>query len=390
MSKTLIVILAETRASELTFDNFKKNVFDELNSDLCVCIGVKPDYDYENPFYKLAKYKFLYDEPEDFGDAFEYAYNILSKDTPKYEKFENLNGLHGQIETPRQSTDNITYYGSTDEVNLEELDDDEIIVHTKDFENNKFKDQVYGIKKVNNLSKSISVIQKNVITYKKPKYWRDQLQLQKQIWGGVKCKEYKQHDGSAGILIFFRWFLLHKLKESNLINEYDRFVITRSDFIYLLPHPKICCLDENSIWIPNCEKHGGYTDRHVILSKNTIEPYLNIFNNFVYRSNEIFQKIRKNGEWNLEKLIKFTLEQNDVIKYVQEFPYVMYSVRGKTGTTRWRKGDWNKELGYHIKYKDEWNSAKNFKNEYEKSGLSIDDYYKEAIIQINEKIKSRR
>ena len=46
MSKTIVILLSETRASELTFDSFKKNVIDELNADLCVCIGVKPDYDY--------------------------------------------------------------------------------------------------------------------------------------------------------------------------------------------------------------------------------------------------------------------------------------------------------------------------------------------------------
>ena len=34
MSKTLVIILSETRAHELTFDNFKKNVIDELNADL--------------------------------------------------------------------------------------------------------------------------------------------------------------------------------------------------------------------------------------------------------------------------------------------------------------------------------------------------------------------
>ena len=73
-SKTLVIILSETRASEITFENFQKNVIDELNADLCVCIGVKSDYDYNNPFYKLSKYKFTYNEHYDFGSAFEYAY----------------------------------------------------------------------------------------------------------------------------------------------------------------------------------------------------------------------------------------------------------------------------------------------------------------------------
>ena len=59
-SKTLVIVLGETRAHELTFDNFKKNVIDELETDLCLCIGVSTSYDYNNPFYNLAKSKFLY------------------------------------------------------------------------------------------------------------------------------------------------------------------------------------------------------------------------------------------------------------------------------------------------------------------------------------------
>ena len=33
MSKTLVIILSETRANELTFVNFKKNVIDELDAE---------------------------------------------------------------------------------------------------------------------------------------------------------------------------------------------------------------------------------------------------------------------------------------------------------------------------------------------------------------------
>ena len=110
MSKTLVIILSETRAHELTFNNFKKNVIDVLDADLCLCIGVKPDYDYNNPFYKLAKHKFLYNEPADFGDAFNYAYDILSKNRPKYEKLENINTLHGKINHPTEFNKNILHY----------------------------------------------------------------------------------------------------------------------------------------------------------------------------------------------------------------------------------------------------------------------------------------
>ena len=54
-TKTVVIVLSETRGHELTFSSFKKNVIDVLNADLCLCIGVKKEYDYDNPYYKLAK-----------------------------------------------------------------------------------------------------------------------------------------------------------------------------------------------------------------------------------------------------------------------------------------------------------------------------------------------
>ena len=375
MSKTIVIILSETRASKLTFDSFKKNVIDELNADLCVCIGVKPDYDYSNPFYNLAKYKFTYDEPDDFGDAFEYAYNIISQNNSKYECLRNVNAL---LQNPQQSTENITYYGNNDDCiqNLNDIND-EIVIYTDSFPDNSWKNQVYGIKNSNNTN---LVSQENVITYKKPLYWREFLKVKDQFLGGIK-DSHNQHPGSAGILIFFRWFLLKNLIDNDLINKYDRFIITRSDFIYQLPHPKVEYMNENCIWIPDCEHYGGYSDRHVVLYKNNIESYLNILNNLVLRSNEYFMKMnmKNKNDWNLEQLIKFHLEQNNVLHIVKEFPYVMYSVRNINETTRWSQGIYSKELGYYIKYQSEYDKSSNYKNEFEKSGLTIDVFYKKKI-----------
>ena len=376
MSKTLVIILSETRAHELTFDMFKKNVIDELNADLCLCIGVKPDYDYENPFYKLSKYNFVYNEPEDFGDAFEYAYNILSQNKPKYECLQNINALHGKIQKPQQYTDNIKYYGKMENTtNFDNFNDDEIVVHTKDFPDNLWKNKVYGIVKSENNN---LISQKNVITYKKHLYWREFLKIKNQFLGGIKDKD-NQHPGSAGILIFFRWFLLKNLIDNDLINEYDRFIITRSDYIYQLPHPKVEIMNEDNIWIPDCEYYGGYTDRHVILSKNNIESYLNIFNNLVLRSNEYYMKMINNFEWNLERLIKFHLKQNNVIDLVKEFPYIMYAIRSNNVSTRWSVGEYSNDLGYYIKYITEYDKSTKYKDEYEKSQLTIDEFYKNKL-----------
>lgn len=394
MTKTLVIILSETRAHELTFDNIKKNLIDELNADLCLCIGIKPDYDYNNSFYKLAKYKFLYNEPDDFGDAFDYAYNILSENKPKYECLKDINLAYGKISTPKQSTENINFYGNIENIrNMDELDSDVVVVHTKNFPDSLWKNQVYGIKNGDN--KLVS--QKNVDTYKKPLHWREFLKIKYQFLGGIKDSNY-QHPGSGGILIFFRWFLLKNLIESNVINEYDRFVITRSDYIYQLPHPKVEFMDKKKIWIPDGEHWGGYTDRHVILSRNNIEPYLNILNNFVLRSNEYFMRMKSSKEdakvplpgdlskgWNLEQLIRFHLQQNKVDRHVKEFPYVMYTIRDISGSTRWTKGIFNKELGYCIKYPREFSRSKDYRNKFKKLGLSIDEFYRFLYTNKNSK-----
>jgi hypothetical protein len=289
--KVLVIVLSETRASELTFDNFKKNVIDELNADLCVCIGVKPDYDYTNPYYTLAKHHFTYEEPEDYGEAFEYAYNDYIKET-----------------------------GITPEI-----------------------------------------------------HWREFLKIKDQYLGGIKGEN--QHPGSAGILIFFRWYLLKKLKESGLINQYDRFVITRSDFIYQVPHPNVLKMNSDNIWIPDGEHYGGYTDRHVILSKSNIESYLNILNNMFAHSKEYFEKMKQRDDWNLEKLIKFNLEENGA--NVREFPYIMFAVRNKGGSTRWSKGEYNEELGYFIKYPSELDKSSDYKKKYIDAGENTDVFYKD-------------
>ena len=303
MTKNLVIILGETRSHELTFNSFKKNVIDELNADLCVCIGVKDNYVYENSYYKLAKYKFLYPEPDDFAEAFDYAYNIISANKHEYEIIENVK--------------------------------------------------------------------------LKPLYWREFLKIKDQFLGGIKDSQ-NQQAGSGGLLIFFRWFLMKNLVDNNLIDKYDRFIITRSDFIYQIPHPKVELMQENYIWIPDCEHYRGYTDRHVVLSKNNIVSYLNILNTLVIKSNEYFMKMKNRTNWNIESLIKFHLEQQN--KSVKEFPYIMYSVRNINGSTTWSKGNYSNELGYYIKYQSEYDRSNYYKKEFLNSGLSIDDFYKILVL----------
>jgi hypothetical protein len=61
---------------------------------------------------------------------------------------------------------------------------------------------------------------------------------------------------------------------------------------------------------------------------------------------------------------------------VKEFPYVMYTVRNVNGSTRWAIGDYSNELGYYVKYQGEYKKSSEYKNQFQKSGLTIDQFYK--------------
>lgn len=270
--KTLVIILAQTRAHEITYQHFKKNVLDQLNADLCICIGRTSTYDINNPFYQNSKYRFYYDEPEDYTDAFNYASDCIKNENPDKEIFD----------------------------------------------------------------------------------WKNYLDVKDQFLGGIRHPT-KEHPGSAGILIFFRWYLLKVLKENNI--NYDRYIITRSDYLYVLPHPSMNILNDNYIWIPNGEHYGGVTDRHVVLSKNTLEPYLNILYKFITEPENYYEKMKSYNNWNLEQVIKFHLEQSGVFDSVKFFPFVMYSVRGVNDNSRWGLGKYSEKLGYYIKYKGEFESS---------------------------------
>ncbi len=264
----LVIILSETRAYEHTFELFKKNMLDMMNADLCLCVADNHREDKNNPFYQHAKYVWTYDEPDDWGDAFD------------------------------------------------------AIQQNKGLQSN----------------------------------WRKLLEIKDQWLGGIKGAE--EHPGSAGILLFFRWFLKESILKNNILDKYDRFIITRSDFIHQIPHVPLKFLDPQYIWIPDGEDYGGYTDRHIIVQRNEILNVLSIGEKIVTTPKELYSEMLFSTKWNLEKYIKFSFTKLNLVPRVRRFPYTMYCVRSPGGHTRWRSGSFNENLGYFIKYEGEYRNYK--------------------------------
>lgn len=205
-----------------------------------------------------------------------------------------------------------------------------------------------------------------------PKEWRHVLQVKDQWLGGILDPNNQfsgAHKGSAAILIFFRWFLLKNLKENNLLNKYDRFIVTRSDYLYEMQHPPLSVLSNEHIWYPDGEQYWGFTDRHCIVPAKYLNDVINIAEEMVCRPDEMAQQLlskldwdraatKKN--WNLEQVIMHHVLSKGLFNQVRFFPYVMFTVRDPNDATRWAAGNYDDETGLIIKYQREFESYKRF------------------------------
>jgi len=267
--RTLVVIIAETRAGHLTFESFQKHVLKPLHADLALCISdhMTPDLNGSDPYREHANYIWEYPEQEDWGKAYD---------------------------------------------------------HIKEAEHSE-------------------------------EDWRVMLKVKDQFLGGVK-DPVDEHPGSAGILLFFRWFLRENIMA--LPEQYKRYVVTRSDQLYMADHPVV---DDNYIWVPDGEDWGGITDRHMSIPQKHILVALDVMHDIIHRPQQLHDEmvaIRSN--WNLELLLKWYFEKTGIWNRVRRFPRVMFGVRDDLTPTRWSKGvERVNGNGPWIKYNGEYDQTQN-------------------------------
>ena len=89
-----------------------------------------------------------------------------------------------------------------------------------------------------------------------------------------------QFPGSAVLVFMLRRFLIQRIREHNILEMYDRFVVTRTDHYYVCRHDFTSLdLSGNRIWLPAGEDWGGYTDRHMVVGGFSVKAErVRIFN----------------------------------------------------------------------------------------------------------------
>lgn len=206
----------------------------------------------------------------------------------------------------------------------------------------------------NDYGDAFDEVQKEILGASILPEWRKLLSIPYQWLGGIKGDA--AHPGPSAILIVYRWYLLRNILECGLLDVYEWFIITRSDFIWSYIHPPISYFDKNQIGIPYGENYGGYTDRHAVVHKTMLIRYLNIIHDIIVNSDKLHQGMKFDDRWNLEKYIFYELNKSPKA-LVRYFPYVMYTVRNSKTKTTWSQGIYNKDLGYYIKYPSEYRKA---------------------------------
>jgi hypothetical protein len=150
--------------------------------------------------------------------------------------------------------------------------------------------------------------------------------------------------------------------------------------MYALPFPKMEILDERYVWIPDWEDYGGLCDRAVVLSRQHFEKYVRILESFYKKSNRYYSIIESSYDWNMERVLRTHLEEEDLFWSTRRYPYISYAVRNVNGPTRWSVGTFSESLGYYIKYTSEYERALCYKRMYEDTqSLDIDDFYRKHL-----------
>jgi hypothetical protein len=188
--------------------------------------------------------------------------------------------------------------------------------------------------------------------------WRSILEIHNSVeclFGGIKCPTAH---GSGAVLFYYRWRALQNIRKLNLTSKYDWFIVTRSDFMYDVPHVPLSLLDSNFAWSPNGEHYFGITDRHLICPTKYIEKALDMLEYMLCFPtmflDEIGIPIRPTNPESF--ILAYFKRQNIPVKFVPYFMYIVREIGEKKNPTHvFTPGLQESYMGnsYGIKYANE-------------------------------------
>ena len=178
--------------------------------------------------------------------------------------------------------------------------------------------------------------------------------------------------GTYGVIpLIFKHFIYQNY--SDILEEYDRIILTRTDMYYIHKYP---ILSNDHFWLMNGEDHGGYCDRFFCFPSKYLKECLNICEyvnskelsvllNKMYEQNnnlsfiENLRPIEK-GMFNSECYHRLYFEYTGIVYKIRRCPVLQFLVSSPEDTSRtpnWKKKSTNFKNGLIIRYKSEFIDA---------------------------------
>ena len=187
--------------------------------------------------------------------------------------------------------------------------------------------------------------------------WRALLRRGDHLLGGVRGTH--PQPGAGALTIYMRWSLKRSLEGAGLIGDYDWLVLTRSDFVWPLPHPDPRLLSERHIYAFDGEQWGGICGRHLVVHRHFAERLLGVydpvFTDPVGLRGQLDRASVAAG-WKLVNLERFQaarFRELGLMRRLRYLPYVPFIVRAPGGPTGWKTGVLDDERGFYVKYPSE-------------------------------------
>jgi len=130
------------------------------------------------------------------------------------------------------------------------------------------------------------------------------------------------------------------MKENNLIDKYDWIIMSRSDFIWDIPHfPSKMLKEVDSLYVPNAEMCLGHQDRHIIIPAKYIEQF-DVLSIILFESKSLLSVIDTFYPAHFLTCEGFIFCLIKMRKFKSVYiPYTMYMVHEKD-TPHWSRDVW--------------------------------------------------
>lgn len=170
-----------------------------------------------------------------------------------------------------------------------------------------------------------------------------------------------QIGGSGAIHFMARHYVQQLIKKENLLEKYDRFVVTRSDHYYMCKHD-LSLYDNKYIWIPKHEDYFGICDRHVMANSSIIMKVLDVLPHLINNVDQYNPDLRRGWLKNMdpESFLKYYWRKRDILPWVRRSNRCQFTVKSSQDKTRGSTGvgrsidKYIESFGLTIKYTPEF------------------------------------